>query len=240
MDQTTRQRNANVNRDSEVVMVLRTLSRRKYDEFIQYYLSNYDALKGRGRYFRNFIDTCRKCLLTNDDYKHYNAVTERCVPFTSGPTSAYAELLKHIVHRAALYSKEDARKIHKLLFLFEQQGVTFNIIIPRDDAVMKIFKTNHIVPGYSETADGTVKYCSVSGIVHRDGMEISNTRVNALLSKLHELGDEDEDDEPVPETADGGRKRRTKTMKRTLLRNNRHRRTLRRNTRVRRNRSCSR
>lgn len=235
MNQTTRQRNAN---PDDVVKVLNTLSRRKYDEFIQYYLSNYDALKGRGRYFRNFIDTCRKCLLTNDDYKHYNAVTERCVPFTRGPTSAYAELLKHIVHRAALYSKDDARKIHELLFLFEQQGVTFNIIIPRDYAVMKIFKTNHIVPGYSETADGTVQYCSVSGIVLRNGMEISNTRVNALLSKLHELGDED--DEPVPETVDGGRKRRTKTMKRTLRRNNRRCCTLHRNTRVRRNRSRSR
>jgi hypothetical protein len=137
-----------------------------------------------------------------------------------------------------LYSKDDARKIHELLFLFEQQGVTFNIIIPRDDAVMKIFKTNHIVPGYSETADGTVQYCSVSGIVHRDGMEISNTRVNALLSKLHELGDEDEDEdeehETVPETVDGGRKRRTKMMKRTLRRNSRRCCTLLRNSRRRR------
>ena len=104
MDQTTRKRNVN---SDDVVMVLITLPRGKYDEFIQYYLSKYDALKGRGQYFRNFIDTCRKCLLSNDDYKHYNAVTERCVPFTRGPTSAYSELLKHIVHQAASYSKED-------------------------------------------------------------------------------------------------------------------------------------
>lgn len=215
----TRRRNSS----TDVARVIHSLPHGKYYEFIDYYLSKYDALRGRGQYFRNFIDSCRKCLLTNDNYKHYNAISERCVPITRGPTPAYAGLLAYIVHHAEKYSKDDAEKIHELLFLFEQQGITYNIVIPRDDAAMTVFKTHGITPGYSEIPDGRVEYCSMYGKVHRDGMEISNTRVNALLSKVHGFADDTDADADDDDNVQSSGKRRTVRRSRYRKRGTRRR-----------------
>jgi hypothetical protein len=136
------------------------------------------------------------CLLTNERYythfiekigdKEYG----RCKPIENGPTKQYIDLLIHIVKNAETYDTVTAEKIHRLLFWFEQQGITYLIVIPRDEEMIGIFKTNHISPGYREKTDGTMKYCSLTAGISIDGMEISNTRVNALLNKIHKLGDD--------------------------------------------------
>ena len=200
-----------------------TLHSENYHAFIRRYIENYDKFERRGEYFRNFLITCQYLLLGNDNYKHYNMGTEQCQQTSNGPKMAYSGLLKHITHNAKGYSKEDARKIHKLLFLFESQGISYNIIIPLDVRAKQIFIEYRIKPGYTEKTDGTLKYCSVSNKVHNNGMEISNTRVNTLLSKIHELDDDDDDDDDDdivgtagtarPADADIGGKRRKKSIK---------------------------
>jgi hypothetical protein len=215
-----------------VEWVKNTLHSENYHTFIRRYIENYDKFERRGEYFRNFLITCQSMLLGNDNYKHYNMGTEQCQQTSNGPKMAYSGLLKHITHNAKGYSKEDARKIHKLLFLFESQGISFNIIIPLDVRAKQMFIEYRIKPGYTEKSDGTLKYCSVSNKVHHNGMEISNTRVNALISKIHDLkddddADDDDDDDDVIVAADAdadadagagagaeaGGKRRSKSIK---------------------------
>ena len=223
-----------------------TLHSENYHTFIRRYIENYDKFERRGEYFRNFLITCQYLLLGNDNYKHYNMVTEQCEKTTNGPKMAYSGLLKHITHNAKRYSKEDAGKIHELLLLFESQGISYNIIIPLNVRAKQMFNEYRIKPGYTEKSDGTLKYCSVSNKVHHNGMEISNTRVNALLSKIHDLKDDDDDDDDddvivaagADADADAGGKRRTKSIKNRSYR--RVRTHTYRTTRSRRRRSSSR
>lgn len=209
-----------------VEWVKKALHSENYHAFIRSYIENYDKFERRGEYFRNFLITCQYMLLGNDNYKHYNMGTEQCQQTSNGPTMAYSGLLKHITHNAKQYSKEDARKIHELLFLFESQGISYNIIIPLDIRAKQMFIEYRITPGYRKITDGTLKYCSVSNRVHHNGMEISNTRVNALLSKIHDLKDDVDDDDddddasgpagpagPADVDIDVGGKRRKKSIK---------------------------
>jgi hypothetical protein len=214
-----------------------------YHAFIRRYIENYDKFERRGEYFRNFLITCEYMLLRNDNYKHYNVGTEQCQQISNGPKMAYSGLLKHITHNAKIYSKEDAIKIHALLYLFESQGISYNIIIPLDIRAKQIFIQYGIRPGYTEKPDGTLKYCSVSNNVHNNGMEISNTRVNALLSKIHDLQDGDDDDDDGDDDDDDvivanagladanvGGKRRKKSIKNRSFRSIRNRTSRRRRT----------
>ena len=187
-----------------------------YAGFIKKYLSEYDNINrsfikmnplkthNPGRYFNNLIETCKKCLLSNLNYYHYNRVSRACVKLPeNGPTIQYSELLKHIVNNAKNYNKNDARCIHTLLFWFEQQGLTAVMIVPVNKTTKEIFETHQISPGYFGEEDGTMPYCSITGKRLENGMEISNTRVNALLSKMHDLGDDDDDDTPSSARAGG-------------------------------------
>jgi hypothetical protein len=142
---------------------------------------------------------------------HYDQTT--CIKSrTPGPTRQYSELLKYIVINSKKFNRDDARKIHELLFWFEQQGLSFMMIAPLNKISKEIFEENNIPPRYFGQEDGTMKYCSIRGKLLENGMEISNTRVNALLNNIHKLGDdeeeEDEDDAPalgpVPDEVDGG------------------------------------
>jgi hypothetical protein len=193
----------------------------KFSNFIKNYLSEYDKIRisydifneeggfhEPGIYFNNFIETCRDSLLSNKHYFHYDR--KRCIKFrTPGPTRQYSELLKYIVINSKKFNRDDARKIHELLFWFEQQGLSFMMIVPLNKISKEIFEENNIPPGYFGEEDGTMKYCSIRGKLLENGMEISNTRVNALLNKIHKLGDdeeEEEDDTPAlgPVEVDGG------------------------------------
>lgn len=199
-------------KNTDVVKVRELLHRRNYHGFVRYYIENRDTLNSkRGQYFTNFMNTCKTSLMTNDRYKHYNPITKECITIHRGPTLTYIYLLKHIIHNARRYERSDAEKIYELLWFFEQEGITHNIIIPKDDTAVDLFKGNGLLPTFSGK-DGTVDYCSSDGkTVKHDGMEISNTRVIALLDNIHRLGD----DEPTSdEDVDVGGKRRTKTNKR--------------------------
>jgi hypothetical protein len=181
-------------------MVIDTLGQGEYEAFIDYYVGSHDSLynsvQGTQAFFINFIHTCRMCLLTNGRYythfiekigdKEYG----RCKPIENGPTMQYIDLLIHIVKNVKTYDRATAAKIHRLLFWFEQQGITYLIVIPYDEEMDVIFQTNGISPGYREKKDGTMIYCSLKGGLLTDGMEISNTRVNALLNKIYKLGDD--------------------------------------------------
>ena len=193
-------------KNTDVGKVRELLHSRNYHGFVRYYIENRDTLNSkRGQYFTNFMNTCKTSLMTNDHYKHYNPITKECITIRRGPTLTYIYLLKHIIHNARRYEKPDATKIYELLWFFEQEGITHNIIIPKDDTAVDLFKDNGLLPTFSGK-DGTVDYCSLDGkTVKHDGMEISNTRVIALLDNIHRLGDAD---------ADVGGKRPTKTDKR--------------------------
>jgi len=178
-----------------------------FSNFIKKYLFEYDKIrrsfekfneKSRfhepGIYFNNFIETCRDSLLSNKRYFHYDQT--KCIKFrTPGPTRQYSELLKYIVINSKKFNRDDARKIHELLFWFEQQGLSFMMIAPLNKISKEIFEENNIPPRYFGEEDGTMKYCSIRGKLLENGMEISNTRVNALLNNIHNLGDDD--DAPV-------------------------------------------
>lgn len=187
-------------RSSKVEYVFNKLGKGEYKDFIDYYVRQYDSLlkslQGAKTFFFHFIHTCRMCLLsTNRYYTHFiekNGDKEyyRCKPVMMyGPTKRYSELLVYIVKNAGTYDKATAEKIHRLLFWFEEESITFLIVIPYDEELAEIFKNYHIIPGYREQEDGTMTYCSFTGGLFRDGMEISNTRVNALLNEIHSLGD---------------------------------------------------
>ena len=184
---------------SEVKKVIDTLGQGEYEAFIDYYVNQHDSLhksvQGTQTFFINFIHTCRMCLLTNERYythfiqkigdKEYG----RCKPIFNGPTKQYIDLLIHIVKNAEKYDRATAMKIHMLLFWFEQEGITYLIVIPEDKEMIDIFHKYSIIPGYYKKKDGSMKYCSLVGAAYNNGMEISNTRVNALLNKIHRLGD---------------------------------------------------
>ena len=223
-----------------------TLGRNDCKMFIEEYIKKYDGIVKSvlpdpprriepGMYFVNFIDTCKDCLLTNKHYYHYGRDSNTCRQLGGpGPTLAYSLLLKYIVHNAESYNKDDARKIHELLFWFEQQSVTYLMVIPLDKTCESRFNKYNISPLYFGEKDGTLSYCTRNGIPLTNGMEISNTRVNALLNKIHDLGhDADADDE---DGLDGGKKKRTKikihTIRRTRRRiSSKRRRTTRRHRR---------
>jgi hypothetical protein len=206
-----------MSRSNEVDWVSNSIGRGARDvfnfsNFIKKYLSEYEKLRRSfekfneegefhqpGIYFLNFIETCRDSLLSNKRYFHYDRKT--CIKFGSpGPTRQYSELLKYIVINSKNFNRDDARKIHVLLFWFEQYGLSFMMIAPLNKISKEIFEENNIPPGYFGEEDGTMKYCSIRGKLLENGMEISNTRVNALLNKIHKLGDdeEEEDDAPAP------------------------------------------
>lgn len=147
-----------------------------------------------------------------------------------GPNLVYSLLLKNIVHNAKQYGKEDAEKIHTLLFWFEQQGITQLVVVPLDEPAKDIFETHQVLPGYTGQEDGKLGYCSLNGIpLETGGMEISNTRVNELLNAIYRITDDaDSDDAAVAYDDDdvggfGGKKRRVKTKKYTYTRGNRYR-----------------
>jgi hypothetical protein len=188
-------------RSSEVDKVIEALEKENYDAFIDYYIDHHDRLhksvRGGQTFFINFIHTCRMCLLSNKRYYTYfiekidDKEYGRCIPVTNGPTKLYSGLLVHIIKNAETYDKATAAKIHRLLMWFEQEGITSLIIIPYDEDASHIFDTYEIGPGYRKEIDGTMTYCSFTGAIFSDGMEISNTRVNALLNKIYKLGDGD-------------------------------------------------
>ncbi len=212
-------------KNTEVVKVRDLLNSGNYHGFIRYYIENCEKLNAkRGQYFTNFMNTCKTSLMTNDHYKHYNRTSKECITIRRGPTLTYIKLLKHIIHNARRYERSDAEKIYQLLWFFEQEGITHNIIIPKDDIAITLFEANGSPPSFSGK-DGTADYCSLDGkTVKHDGMEISNTRVNALLHNIHHLGDDDHDDDDDDDHDHGdddvgpglglGGKRRTKTNKR--------------------------
>lgn len=208
---------------NDVKWVSDTIGRGAYEYagFIKKYFSEYENIQKSlkkinedgnpepGKYFNNFIETCRNCLLSNRNYYHYNIDAKICIPLSNpGPTRQYSELLKYIVINSRTFDKDDARKIHNLLFWFEQQGITFLMVVPLHKTAKDIFETYQVLPGYFEQKDGTMNYCSTSGIRLENGMEISNTRVNALLNKIHELGDDDDDQ-------DGGFRGKLRAAKKT-------------------------
>jgi hypothetical protein len=195
--------------ENDVLWVFDKIGRGKsnYAGFIKKYLSEYDNINrsfikmnphnnyNPGRYFNNLIETCKKCLLSNLNYYHYNRLSRACVKMPdNGPTIQYSELLKHIVNNAKKYNKNDAGRIHTLLFWFEQEGLTALMIVPVNKTTKQVFETHQIYPGYFGEEDGTMQYCSITGKQLDNGMELSNTRVNALLSKMHNLGDDDDND----------------------------------------------
>lgn len=188
-------------RSSEVKKVIETLGKGHYKAFIDYYVEQHDSLykswQGTKTFFMNFIHTCRMWLLSNNRYYTYfiekndDKKYDRCIPVTNGPTKLYSGLLVHIIKNAKKYDKATAPKIHRLLMWFEEACITSLIIIPYDEELARIFKFYQIRPNYRKKEDGTMKYCSFIGEILSDGMEISNTRVNALLNKIHRLGDGD-------------------------------------------------
>jgi len=188
-------------RSSEVKKVIETLGKENYDAFIKYYIVQHDLLhksvSGRQTFFINFIHTCMMCLLSNKRYYTYvienidDKEYSRCKPIINGPTKQYIEFLVHIVKNAETYDKATAAKIHRLLMWFEQEGITSLIIIPYDEGVAHLFDTYDIGPEYHQEKDGSMTYCSFTGAIFSDGMEISNTRVNALLNKIYKLGHSD-------------------------------------------------
>lgn len=210
--------------NTEVGWVTETLHVKNCEGFIRKYLTEYSKIRSSfdktapdgtpepGPYFINFIDTCKKCLLSNREYYHYGQESKQCRQLTTpGPMLVYSLLLKHIVHNAEKYTKSDARKIHELLFWFEQESITFLMVIPVDRRAKETFTKYGVGPDYTEQEDGTLGFCQRNGMpITTGGMEISNTRVKLLLNVIHELGDDG-----LPETREGGRKRRTLVQKRT-------------------------
>lgn len=187
---------------------VKLLYQKQYAAFLEYYFSNHAELSAsaerQGEKFTNFIETCRRYVMTSRVYMEYNPVSKSCYPIVNGPTQNYSGLLRHIIHHAKSYTKEQARNIHQLLFWFEQQGITHLIVIPRDNEAAKLFDIYNVPPRYREVPDGKLEYCSPSGNVYRNGMEISNSRVNELLKNIH-WPDEEEETE---EYETGGRRRR--------------------------------
>jgi hypothetical protein len=168
---------------------VKLLHRENYAAFLAYYFSNHAELSAsaerEGEKFTDFIETCRKYLMTSRVYKEYNPKSETCYPIANGPTQKYSGLLCHIIHHAKSYTVQQARNIHQLLFWFEQQGITHLIVIPRDNDAANVFHRYNVPPRYREVPDGKLEYCSPSGNVYRNGMEISNSRVNELLKNIH-------------------------------------------------------
>lgn len=168
---------------------VKSLQHENYAAFLAYYFSNHAELstsaESEGKKFTDFIETCRRYIMTSRVYKEYNPVSKTCYPIANGPTQKYTGLLRHIIHHAESYTVEQARKIHQLLFWFEQQGITHLIVIPRDEPAVRVFNTYTVPPRYREVPDGKLEYCSPSGNVYRNGMEISNSRVNELLTNIH-------------------------------------------------------
>jgi hypothetical protein len=207
-------------RSSEVKNVNDTLGKGNYEGFIKYYVEQHDSLydslykknvHGTQTFFNNFIETCRRCLLTNQSYytpfieKKGDKEYGRCIPIENGPTKQYIDLLIHIVKNAEKYDKPTAKKIHRLLFWFEQQSIAYIIVTEYDPVMANLFSTYGKTRGYRGEEDGTMSYCSLIGSIHKDGgMEISNTRVNALLNKIHKLGDNSKN--PIHSTDSGGRR----------------------------------
>jgi len=195
----------------DVIWVNDTLGINAVENFIKTYLEKYPEIRKSktpdpprrrepGPYFINFIETCRKNLLSNPHYYHYNNKT--CNPM-KGPNLVYSLLLKHIVHNAKKYTKSESDKIQELLFWFEQEAITQLVVIPLDKYCKKTFKTHRVLPRYTGQEDGTLGYCSRFGVPNETGgMEISNTRVHELLKKIHAYGDDGEDGDG--EDSDGG------------------------------------
>jgi hypothetical protein len=157
-----------------VKWVIDTLGHNNCKEFIQEYIKKYDDIVKSvqpdpprrtqpGMYFVNFIDTCKVYLLTNKHYYHYGRDSNTCQLINAGPNLVYSLLLKHIVHNASNYDKDGARKIHQLLFWFEQQSVTYLMVIPLDKKCEIIFDRFDIYPLYFGEKDGTLGYCSSKG-----------------------------------------------------------------------------
>jgi hypothetical protein len=245
---------------NDVRWVNNTLSMGQFNNFIKKYLKEYDKIlisktpdiprRGRneaGLYFINFMDTCKKNLVSNPRYYHYNKVNNTCDPM-EGPTLIYSLLLKHIVHNVKKYNKPDSDKIRQLLLWFEEWSITQLVMIPLDKYCKKIFEENNVGPGYTMQQDGTLGYCSRIGIpVETGGMEISNTRVHELLKAVHGNTDSDDDDDDVDGGGDdvgghvdGGKKRqihksRTHRTRRTRRRLSSKYRTRHHRTRTRRN-----
>lgn len=242
---------------NDVKWVNNTLGMEQVHNFIKRYLKEYDMLiisktpdparRGRheaGLYFINFIETCRKILLSNPHYYHYNKVANKCDPI-EGPKLVYSLLLKHIVHNAEKYIKFNSDKIRQLLLWFEEQGITQLVVIPLDKPCKKIFEKHQVLPEYTGQEDGTLGYCSRMGIpVKTGGMEISNTRVHQLLKavhgNIHSDGDDDDDGDDGDHGSAGGKKRQIHKSRRrrshrtaTKTKSKRTRRT--RATRTRRN-----
>jgi hypothetical protein len=219
--------------NTEVRWVTATLCDGKGKGFIQNYLAEYDNIRSSfdktttdgtpkpGAYFINFIDTCKNCLLSNREYYHYGQESMQCRQLTTpGPMLVYSLLLKHIVHNAEKYTKSDARKIHELLFWFEQESITFLMVIPVDRRAKDTFTKYGVGPDYTEQEDGTIGFCGRNGTpITTGGMEISNTRVKLLLNVIHKLGDDG-----LSQTSKGGRKRYTRTRRIRRRRTNRRRR----------------
>jgi len=168
---------------------VKSLQHENYAAFLAYYFSNHAELstsaESEGKKFTDFIETCRKYLMTSRVYKEYNPVSKTCYPIANGPTQKYTGLLRHIIHHAESYTVQQARNIHQLLCWFEEQGISHLIVIPRDNEAVRVFNTYTVPPRYREVSDGKLEYCSPSGNVYRNGMEISNSRVNELLTKIH-------------------------------------------------------
>lgn len=237
---------------NDVKWVNNTLGKGAVRNFITAYLREYDNIYKSmepdpprrtvpGPYFNNFIDTCKQILLSNPRYYHYNK--SGCKPML-GPNLIYSLLLKHIVHNARKYDKIEAVKIHSLLFWFEERGITQLVVVPLDKFAKEMFEYYSIRPVYRGQKDGSLGYCSLNGTpVETGGMEISNTRVNALLNKIHRIippandmvppvddmaspadddggddddasVDDDDDDNDDDASVNVGGKRRTKTNKR--------------------------
>jgi hypothetical protein len=140
----------------------------------------------------------------------------------------------------------DAKKIYKLLFWFEEAGISQLLIVPLNQNAKKNFSDYNIIPGYTEIEDGKLSYCSLKGQkIEKGGMEISNTRVCRLLSEY--IGRKSEVDSDIEEVegqgqgqgGGGGKIKRLKTKKYTYTRGSRNRinkstRSSNRRTRVRR------
>jgi len=222
-----------MNPDDIVPWVKYTLDKKDCRGFIKKYLKEYRKIKSSfdktiggvnhpGTYFINFINTCNELLLSNPNYYHYRPDMKSCQKLPNpGPTLVYSLLLKHIVHNAESYSKQDAVKIDTLLFdWFEQMGITGVMIVPLDKRCKNIFKEYDIESSRDDIGemDGYLTYCSLRGKVKSGGMDISNSRVTALLNKIHNLrphdpgddagddagDDDDDDDDDADDDADDG------------------------------------
>ena len=218
-DQPLQQSHSAQQTNNSVQEVINTLGKGNYKGFIDYYLrdspnlelSAYDKLVENNKHFANFYETCRQLLLTTNS-KYVRSVTEGKSTFCKklkkgdfGPTPEYIGLLKHIVENAETYNKEDAAKIERLLLtFFEENSISYIMFIPYDETIFQIFARNEL----TYESDGRVNYCTEKLALHRNGMEISNTRVMALLIKIHS------DETLPPDRRDGGGNRRTKTNKR--------------------------